>query len=1637
MRIGNPIPIGAAYASTAIWLQAIATLILFLCSFNTSLRAQVCPLDTLTISDTMVVHSALGACEVTTAEFFEALGISTCTNAFAFPTGPYTVGNDRVVNIFDQASNQIVSTFVLIIAPLPISEYASSSASIHVGDSFIEFPLAAGETMATKEMLLDQLQVVQNDVIRSQIQLYNGNARITNFSIGDTTLIDSVRCNGIVYYRDLKVLFTPQVPTFRGRMDFDIGLSTCKVPIEDVLARLGYDMNDASADRFRISHLGPFGYGDHLIQSIYLDSYLLLDRAVVSVTSAQGPRFTQDFGMLAEGQCFLNEQDLTSRLGIDAPLRDCNLSHVSYDPPGPFRDTVTTIHRIIIDGVPVWTNPFDVRYQQNVDFVESQSLNCNDKLNISMDQNCEVSIDADDILQGQGFCHLNYDIMAAFESTPTSVIYEGTNVKILYPGTYQVTITNSTRTNSCWSLVTIEDKYIADISATSDTVNCFDLNHLIPDTVVGGGPDFPQLPDNAVYRLTQEPRVYDVLMDNPCAISTASYVDQVVAECQDEFRHVIDRLWTFADPYDNTDTCTQRIYIKTARIDLIDNFQRYVADCIEDFDVLDSNGWPHPAETGYPTIDKIHDASICGNLRLSYDDTPFSLCGNSVQLARRWTVLDWCSDEVRYLDQIIQIEDRTPPQVVAPLEDFTLASDPFLCGQVNIQLPQPQLADCSDDVSIRIYYETINAAGLSVMQDNGSSMVIPELLTTAAAPSFQVIYVMTDACGNSSRDTLSVRIEDKAVPSAVCNQNTTVSVGGNGEAQVGALTFDDLSVDNCGISQYMIRKINGDCYLNEAFAETVKFCCTEIGEAVQVELQVEDMAGNKNTCLVNVFVQDKFRPQITCPDSIKINCGMDHSDLALTGMATFRDNCGGASLTHVDSDFLNTCGEGYIRRLWEVTDKGQFKASCSQIISIVEEQAFGQEYIDFPTYRRLNGCMDSLDPAITGSPVLSPQGCASVDASHEDKYFYNVTESCYRILREWTVVDWCQLNPLDPSAGFWTDVQIIDVNSELGPIIAIPDAERLCITDNQCALAVQLTATAVDGDLCTPSDLITWTYGLWHADSGQAIKAGASSTVSAGLQAGAYYVIYTAQDQCANMTQDTMRFEIMDCSSPRITCPPIQPTLVLDPQGQATLDINDLDASISDNCSPQGDLTLSFDPQGLIRTMDFNCNDLTDGREGMSFLSLFVQDPGGNLDSCQLFLLLKDNSGDVCQDDGGTQGTTGAIEGLITTEEGIVVNNVDVHLLTDGGLLSMRTGADGRYSFGDLQIGDAYDLTFSKKDDPMDGVATSDIVMIQRHLLGLTPLATPYKVIAADADNNGRVSSADLIVIRKLLLGKALEFDGGQDSWRFVAKSQIFNNLWSPFPFTEKLFIYELDQSISDADFMAIKIGDVNGSNALSRTTKSKSRQGHVTIEVAREDDKLVFRATQKDLLTGIQMALQLHDAYTFILEPGILDIGTEHIGHPDDNNLMISWSTVAPLSVEAGDILFTLDMNTPTNGLRDISINREIPTEWINKDIHVSSIQLRRAHDPTLTPISISNVSPNPWNTTTRFSLYLMEDREVDIEVIELSGRRLYHERKYRREGEHVIQLNASDIGNPNGLLILRITSGDHQFIQRMTILR
>jgi len=161
-------------------------------------------------------------------------------------------------------------------------------------------------------------------------------------------------------------------------------------------------------------------------------------------------------------------------------------------------------------------------------------------------------------------------------------------------------------------------------------------------------------------------------------------------------------------------------------------------------------------------------------------------------------------------------------------------------------------------------------------------------------------------------------------------------------------------------------------------------------------------------------------------------------------------------------------------------------------------------------------------------------------------------------------------------------------------------------------------------------------------------------------------------------------------------------------------------------------------------------------------------------------------------------------------------------------------------------------LTLYNNTNWLNGITTLDLALISRHILNIEPLPTPYRMIAADANKTGTITTVDIVALRRLILGIDDSISTNNiTSFRFVDKSFVFPNPNNPFQtaFSEAIN-FNIGVSVA---FVAIKVGDVN----LSYTPRQMPQTLGYTVPTARSGERVEIPVFARDSTnyTGWQMA--------------------------------------------------------------------------------------------------------------------------------------------------------------------------------------
>lgn len=998
------------------------------------------------------------------------------------------------------------------------------------------------------------------------------------------------------------------------------------------------------------------------------------------------------------------------------------------------------------------------------------TLTCID-VQVSLNGSCTAWIDPIVLLGGNpGPSCLEHLIVQIFDEDgnliPGSPLLTGEYVNQILTANVVDTVNG----NFCTGEILLEDKLPPSISCEEVTVSCFD-----PTDPVSIG--LPLMSDNCTDTLA------------------VSYVDSpVFTNCaQSDTIQRINRIWSVMDESGHSAHCIQKILVVRPPLNALvmppdrDGSQAPPLYC----PATDVS----PAITGFPSFNGYAIDSICG-FEAFFEDVTVATCQGSYSIFREWEVYDGCRGETIQHTQHISVQDTLPPSMACPADVEVNTSN--LDCTATIIFPEPATFDsCGSAVSISV--------------EGSFGIVQGTTIYNLGYGAYDATCLATDECGNIASCQFKITVHDIVPPVAVSVNNPNITLLPTSPTLINASTFDGGSWDNCGEVVIDARRLDSpycDGDDSTPFGPKVPFYCCDVGNPVMIELRVTDQDGNISKSLSSAQVVDNLNPGILCPDDILLDCEGDYTDLSVTGTPLASDNCPDYEVTFSDSVQINDCGAGFVWREWMIEDAVGRKASCLQTISIQNLAPFfinpadpndPNDDIIWPQDFTSPTCGAGIDPENLPAENAYPQimadtVCAHVAYNYSDTYL-NSPSACVQVLREWLVIDWCQFNPLT-QAGIWKYIQVIQVANSDPPVILSPCEDlAFCHFDPNCQEGgAQIVVEAEDD--CTPHEHLSYRYTVDLFDDGTADESGEGPEIIGSYPPGVHRYTFEVEDDCGNRTICTETFKVYDCKKPSPVCESLIVEIMDLPDPMVAVGALDFNEGSFDNCTDPDGLQFSFSPDISDSVRVFTCANI-----GSNGLEIWVTDKEGNQDFCTVELNVQNNLA-ACA-------SQTSISGAVSTASGSPVADVWVTLNSSD---SIQTSPNGLFLFDFLAEGSDYTILPSKNEDPANGVTTYDMVLISRHVLGVASLDSPFKIIAADANRSGAVTTLDLVEIRKVILGIQAGFSQNA-SWRFVDKNHSFPDPSNPFlaPFPESVSFNNLS-GLEVADFIAIKIGDVNDS---------------------------------------------------------------------------------------------------------------------------------------------------------------------------------------------------------------------------------
>lgn len=722
--------------------------------------------------------------------------------------------------------------------------------------------------------------------------------------------------------------------------------------------------------------------------------------------------------------------------------------------------------------------------------------------------------------------------------------------------------------------------------------------------------------------------------------------------------------------------------------------------------------------------------------------------------------------------------------------------DTFIAKVARRDTVRPVITRCQRDTMIELpkgicefdfnvlpiaYVDNCTRTEVKVLSPHGDLTTNGGILKGVRPGKHTIVYVVTDACGNSTSCSFELRVKEQKGFNIACDRGPIVTLS-DSCTTVPANTFKYTTLGLCcdstiTIVQRMDRTGNG---------KEVKFCCGDVGQRVMVRVIAKSFCDPLDSaeCMIEVMVQDKRPPVIECPPDLAVDCSIiDTALIGNFGKPIVKEAC---SYTIVEDRKINinACKSGTIVRTWTVTDASGNTATCSQTISVINPSKFNESHITWPRDTTLVGCTWNTDPSLTGRPRWVEPGCFNdidVHLPKDSSIMFQTPKFgiCAIILRTWLVNDNCQ-----PGQGY-RHVQRITLKDTTVPVITYCPPDTTIGNFGACSSLVNVKLPPVLANDC---------HGILSITNNGQKGADASGKYPIGT----HPITYVVTDSCGNTATCKTTVTVVDKKPPTPYCSNgVITTLAnMGPMGiMASLWAKDLNHKSWDDCCKDS-LTYSFSGDSLVMSRVFTCADV-----GENTVEMWVIDCHGNKSFCKTKVIIQDNHG-WCP-----PGDTMNIGGTLRSLSGKPLEEVTVALNARDTLVTST------YLYTQLVKG-TYTIRPSKQGDPLDGVSTADIVKIQRYILGIETFS-PYQLLAGDVNCKGGVTSADIAEIRKLILGVSTDFSC-HSSWMFVPTAYIFPDPSNPWNCPQEIKIQPLVASRLNEHFIGVKLGDVNGSSTGS-----------------------------------------------------------------------------------------------------------------------------------------------------------------------------------------------------------------------------
>jgi subtilisin-like proprotein convertase family protein len=918
---------------------------------------------------------------------------------------------------------------------------------------------------------------------------------------------------------------------------------------------------------------------------------------------------------------------------------------------------------------------------------------------------------------------------------------------------------------------------------------------------------------------------------------------------------------------------------------------------------------------------------------------------------------------------------------------------------------------------------------------------------------------------------VQVQIQDKVKPTCIPPVNVTVSCEAF-DPSLWAYGVPTVA-DNCCLDITKVTTFGTSSYKGwTQSANYAQFDQTCNRGVITRTFVSYDCSGNTSTCTQKVTVTYNQNYQITWPNDVDVTACNGNSPFGAP-IITGKD-CELTGVSYTDETFTivnDACRK--IERTWTIINWCSYNSNvvCEQINNPVglntgpTTPVLNNDMV-CKTYKQIIKIKDATAPIADEPVAVECDYSANNELLWNNAAFYDGLHFSHDLCEggdeiSITANDDCSKTDITIRALVFMD---LDNNSVMETVyntndLTPPPAGSIRINnannvnfgggtvvpfDNRSVSAAQKYVIALENTIVGTKKKATLRYnsaGTWSNPQ---------------LPYGNYKIKWIVSDGCGNETVKEDLFIIKDCKKPTVVCRNgLSANLMNNGTGAVTLWATDFLQYAEDNCTPP--ITEPYNvvntPADLLtyaiirvddpaangsfptgrNTVTFDCNS-----QGYKFVQLWAMDKAGNADFCEAAISVQDNM-NVCPNNSNK-----TIAGVLATEtaQGLEEGNVQLNgtnpVLPPISMFQTSTQT-GHYQFSQVMpILSNYTVTPEKDDNHLNGVTTFDLLLMSKHILGISPLATPYKMIAADVNKSGSITTFDIVELRKLVLGIYNELPNNT-SWRFVDKSFVFADQSNPFAtqFPEFKTVASIQTDAMNDDFVAVKIGDVSGDATANNLMTSDDRTtGTLMFDV---EDRFVktgetftvnFKATEKVL--GYQFTMKHNNLEVVDLVPGKKMSKENFAVFAAENILTTSFDGTE--QAEFG-VTFRAKANGQLSQMLNVS-SQITKAEAYSQEATRYEVAFRfnGTEGSTISGVGfeVYQNQPNPFINKTVIGFHLPEATEAKLTVYDETGRTLFIKKGEFAKGDNAITIDRSLL-NTTGVMFYKVETSKESASKKM----